>query len=282
MGKNYMEIASYGRGAGSQTPYFVSFEVKVKYSDITESVRALSTKSGLAIKKINGGGKALSGFVSLDDLNVMFRKIPVAIERLLDAAPGDTQASEAEYVFKMGSLKGKTPSQALKEGIAADVLLQQKAFLEKNASGKWAAQNLKGAKDIEKAIEAQKNGTLDDLANASAGVKGIVLYKSGPRYFPKKQAQPYETEGWELEITAYPGNKNPFSIEWQNKTVTIRDNMIVAAKDVKREQAALTESEFIDAISAAEEILKNAEIIQTKKRLDYFEEHKDDWKGKTA
>lgn len=276
MASNYLEVAGYGRGSGTDHPYAIAFELSIKKNNIEDGIRGLSSKSGLAVKKINGGSKALSGFINITELNTMKTKVRYAQEKILEASCNPSVAAEAEYVFKMGNFKGKTPSQLLLEGVAEADLIAQRDFLGKNATGKFAEANKKGMADIDTAITKFKAGTL----NASDAKSSVIpLFKSGPRYFVLKKPQPYETEGWELNITCNPSDKNPFAIEWQSKRVTIDKNMIVSAKDVKVETAALTEVEFVDMWETMIGKLKALENEDMRDRLLYSEAHKDDYKN---
>lgn len=275
MSDGYLTIASYGRGAGTDRPFFVSFDLSIKRNPIAESIRGLSPKTGITVKKINGGGKCLSGFINIGELHCMKARVIYAQNQILERAisPDNTPA---EYVFKMGEFKGKTPSQLLLGGTDVGALENQKAFLLKNATGKFAEANKKGAADIEAAIKKFKEGTLvaTDVKSSS-----IPLFRSGPRYFVKKVAQPYQTEGWELNITCFPGDKNPFLIEWQSKTVTIDKNVIVEASNVKTESCNLTEGEFIDMWETLILKLNAAELEDQRQRIQYSIDHKDDWKN---
>lgn len=276
MASNYLEIAGYGRGSGTDCPYAIAFELSVKKNNIEDGIRGLSSKSGLAVKKINGGSKALSGFINITELNTMKTKVKYAQEKILEASCNPSVAAEAEYVFKMGTFKRKTPSQLLIEGVTEEDLLGQREFLGKNATGKFAEANKKGMADIDAAIAKFKAGT---LSASDVKTSVIALFKSGPRYFVLKKPQPYETDGWELNITCNPTDKNPFSIEWQSKKVTIDKNMIVNAKDIKTETAALTEVEFIDMWETTMSKLKALENEDMRDRILYAEEHKDDYKN---
>lgn len=268
MAQNYLEIAGYGRGAGTDHPYTIAFELSIKTQKVDEGIRRLSTKSGLAVKKINGGGKPLSGFINITEINTMKERVKYAQQKIIEAMCNPAVAVENEYVFRMGTFKGKTPSQLLLEGVPEADLLAQRDFLGKNATGKFAEINKKGIADIDTAIAKFKAGTLK-ASDAKSSV--IPLFKSGPRYFVQKKPQPYETEGWELTITCNPYHKNPFSIEWQSKRVTIDKNVIVAAKDVKIENAALTEVEFIDMWDTTIKKLNKLENEDLVQRIQYAE-----------
>lgn len=275
MASNYLEIAGYGRGSGTDKPYAIAFELNVRNNEIADSIRGLSTKTGLAVKKIIGGGKPLSGFINITELNTMKTKVKYAQKKILQAVCNPSSVAAAEYTFRAGNFKGKTPSQLLLDGTSEADLLTQRAFLEKNATGKFAEANKKGMADIDAAIAKFKAGTLSASDTQSSTIK---LFESGPRYFVLKKPQPYQTEGWELNITCNPGDKNPFSIEWQSKTVTIEKNVITSSKDAKSETAALTEVEFIDmweTLMSKLAVLENKDVVE---RVAYANAHKDDYK----
>jgi hypothetical protein len=271
----YTQVGAQGRGAGTDKPYTISEEIAARLNTVDSSIRALSAKSGMAVKKINGGGKALSGFINWPEMNVMDARVKFAQHKIVEAICNPTAATEAEYVFRMGNFKGKTPSQLLLEGTSEADLLAQREFLGRNLSGQYAAANKKGIADIDAAIAKFKEGKL----SASEVKSSIVpVFKSGPRYFVKKVPQPYTTEGWELNITCNPSEKNPFIIEWQSKTVTIEKNMIVKSENMVVESAALTETEFIDVWNTAFSKLTFLENADVAERISYANAHKDDYK----
>lgn len=275
--KNYKEVGSFGRGAGTEKPYVVAFEPSIKMTPVDDGILVLSDKSGLAVKYV--GQEPMSGFINRPELRQFFRRVDFAMDRLfeneLNPAAG---TGPAPYVFKMGNgFKGRTPEQCLLEGMPEEQMLQQRAYMARNLQGKFGEANRQGVEAIDRAFEAFRNGTLE---NAPAAAAAFTVYESGAKYFPKRGVpQPYVTDGWEMSVKCVFGDRNPWKIEWTSKQVTIRDNVIAAAENVVMRSAALTTDEFLSAVDDTRELFGNVVSTYTPARLKYFAQHKDDWRN---
>ena len=275
--KNYKEIYSAGRGAGSERSYVVAFEPNFKLTNVADGIGVFDEKAGLAIKYLPTGGKPVSGFIKRSELWKVYKAVDKALDLEFEAELHPAAASEPPYIFKMGNgFKGKTPGQCLLEGMSEEQLLNQRNWMANNCTGKFAEANRKGVEAIDKALESFKNGTLSEQEQ-TFGV--LTIFKSGPRYLPKKGvAQPYQTEGWEMDIVFNVNDRNPWSISWVAKTVTIQDNVITASQNPVYSSAALTDEEFLAAINETRELFEDIRLMSRPARLTYYAEHKDDWK----
>lgn len=276
--KNYKEVGSFGRGAGTDNPYVVAFEPSFKMNQLEDGILPLSGKAGLTIKYI--GQTPMSGFIKRPELWQFYRRVDFAVNRLfereLNPVSADGEAS-TPYVFKMGNgFTGKTPEQCLLEGMPEEQMLQQRAYMERNCTGKFAEQNRQGVAAIDRALEKFHDGT---LGNSPATAVSFTVYDSGARYFSRRVPQPYKTEGWEMKIVCMFTDKNPWKIGWVSKTVTIQDNVIVAAENVITKTASLTTDEFLSGVEEAKELFSNIAASYTPAHLKYFSQHKDDWRN---
>lgn len=273
--KNYTEVSSCGRGAGTDRPYSVAFEDVIKLNPVEEDINVLSDKSGLAVKYVGQG--PMSGFIPIKELWDVYDRIMFANTKMYELELNPPSKAEVPYVFKMGNgFKGKTPEQCLLEGMSLEQLMQQRAYMEKNCTGKFAEQNRMGVEAIDRAVQKFHEGTLD-----SGGANTVFkIYESGPRYFPKKGVpQPYQTEGWEMGIYCHFLDDNPWKISWTSKQVTIQDNVIVGASNVVTKNASLIPSEYKDGLYKTYYLLNGVSAIYLPYHLRYYIEHKDDWRA---
>lgn len=274
--KNYKEVMSAGRGAGTDKSYTVAFEPSFKLTNVSETIVVFDGKAGLAIKYLPTGGKPLSGFIKKSRLRKVVRAVNKAVDLEFEAELHPAAVSEPPYIFKMGNgFKGKTPGQCLLEGMSEEQLLNQRNWMANNCTGKFAEANRKGVEAIDKALEQFRNGTLAEQGQ-STGV--LTIFKSGPSYLPKKLPQPYQTEGWEMDIIFNVNDRNPWSITWTSKTVTVQDNVIVSSQNPVYASVNLTDEEFLDGFDETMELFADIRQRERPARLDYYEMHKDDWK----
>lgn len=273
--KNYTEVFSCGRGAGTERPYRVVFDDVLKLNPIEEDINVLTEKSGLAVKYVGQG--PMSGFISVNELWDVYDRIQFANWKMYELELNPAAKAEVPYVFKMGNgFKGKSPEQCLLEGMPIEQLMQQRAYMEKNCNGKFAEQNRMGVQAIDRAVQKFREGKLES-AGASAAFK---IYDSGPRYFPKKGVpQPYQTEGWEMNIYCHFLDDNPWKVSWTSKQVTIQDNVIVGASNVITKNASLTVTEYKTGLYKTKKILGMVEDVYIPYHLRYYIEHKDDWRS---
>lgn len=279
MSKNYNEVLSCGRGAGTEKSYTVAFEPVLRLMPIEENINVFTDKAGVAIKYIPTGAKPLSGFVTYDELfGDISDRIAFANTKMYELELNPAAKAEAPYIFKMGNgFKGKSPEQCLLEGMPVEQLLSQRAYMEKNCTGKFAEMNRKGVEAIDRAILKFREGTLEGSVGSSTV---FTIYDSGAKYFPKRGvAQPYQTEGWEMNIACSFLDDNPWKISWVSKQVTIQDNVIVAADQVITASAALTTGEFKAGINRAKRLFVNCSAIYSQYHIKFYGEHKDDWKA---
>ncbi len=272
--KNYNEVKSCGRGAGTDKPYIVAFEPQLRLMPVEENINTFSEKAGLAVKYI--GQKPVSGFISVDELWDVYDRIVFASNKMYELELNPAAKAEVPFVFKMGNnFKGKTPEQCLLEGMPLEQLMQQRSYMEKNCTGKFAEQNRLGVEAIDRAVQKFHEGTL-----SSAGASTVFrIYESGPKYFPKKGVpQPYQTEGWEMDITCSFLDDNPWKISWTSKLVTIQDNVIAGASNVSTTNASLTTTELKSGINLTKELLRNTSETYSVYHLRYYGEHKEDWR----
>jgi hypothetical protein len=274
--KNYKEVMSAGRGAGTDKSYTVAFEPSFKLTNVSETIVVFDGKAGLAIKYLPTGGKPLSGFIKKSKLRKVVRAVNKAVDLEFEAELHPAAISEPPYIFKMGNgFKGKTPGQCLLEGMSEEQLLNQRNWMANNCTGKFAEANRKGVEAIDKALEQFRNGTLTEQGQ-NTGV--LTIFKSGPSYLPKKLPQPYQTEGWEMDIIFNVNDRNPWSITWTSKTVTVQDNVITASQNPVYASVNLTDEEFLDGFDEAMELFADIRQMYRPARIAYYAEHKDDWK----
>lgn len=276
--KNYNEVFSCGRGAGTDKSATIAFEASFRLLNVEDGINVFGEKAGLAIKYLPTGKKPLSGFIRRGELWKVYKRVDKALdmqaEREMNPAAATT---EPPYVFKMGQgFKGKTPGQCLLEGMDEAQLLQQREYMARNLTGKFAEANRKGIEAIDKAIANFHNGKLSE-ENISSGC--LTIFESGPRYIPRKGVpQPYQTDGWEMSVVFNAADRNPWSISWVSKSVTVADNVIVASENSVGASASLTDEEFLSGINEARELFGDVRLMNRPSRLTYFAAHKDDWK----
>lgn len=278
MSKNYNEVFSCGRGAGTENSYTVAFEVGLRLMPIEGNINVFTEKAGVVVKCIPTGKKPFSGFISDDKLfGEVSDRMLTASQKIYELEMNPAAKAEAPYIFKMGNgFKGKSPEQCLLEGMSVEQLLSQRAYMERNCTGKFAEMNRKGVEAIDKAILKLNEGTLRE--NVATATSLNIFNTFG--YFSKAGVpQPYQTEGWEMNIACSFLDDNPWKITWVNKRVTVQDNMIVAADNVVTANASLTSDEFKAGINRSKRLFENTAAIYAPYHVKFFGEHKDDWKA---
>jgi len=278
MSKNYNEVFSCGRGAGTENSYTVAFEVGLRLMPIEENINVFTEKAGVIVKCIPTGKKPFSGFISDDKLfGEVSDRMLTASQKIYELEMNPAAKAEAPYIFKMGNgFKGKSPEQCLLEGMSVEQLLSQRAYMERNCTGKFAEMNRKGVEAIDKAILKLNEGTLRETVATATSLNIFNTFG----YFSKAGVpQPYQTEGWEMNIACSFLDDNPWKITWVNKRVTVQDNMIVAADNVVTANASLTSDEFKAGINRSKRLFENTAAIYAPYHVKFFGEHKDDWKA---
>ena len=275
--RNYFEVYSFGRGAGTDKACTVAFEVAIKLCPVEENINVLQEKAGISIIYLPSGKRSVSGFITADKLFEVDDRIREGERLIFDREMHPQVSAQEPYVFKMGNqFKGKTPEQLLLEGMSEEVMLNQRNYLANNCVGKFADANRKGVMAIDAALEKWRNGTLSESDCATTLFK---IFESGPRYWPRRDLrQPYETTGWELDIRVNPSDRNPWNMVWQSKSVTVDGNVIVSAKDCVTYSVNATTEELLAGIRKSEKKLDEVERLYFPDHFIYGWQHKDDWK----
>lgn len=275
--KNYKEVYSFGRGAGTDKACTVAFELAIKLVPVEENINVLQEKAGLSIIYLPSGKRSISGFICVDKLIEVNERTSEGLRLIFDREMHPQAAAQEPYVFKMGNgFKGKTPEQLLLEGMSEEQMLSQRNWLANNCTGKFAEANRKGVIAIDSALEKWRNGSLN-VSDCASSV--FSIFTSGPRYMPRRDLrQPYETEGWELDVRVNPADRNPWSITWQSKTVTVDGNVIVASKNPVTYSVNATTEEWLAGLKKSVKYLNKVEDLYFPYHYKYCVEHENDWK----
>lgn len=278
--KNYQEVSSCGRGAGTDKPLVVAFQPSTKFTAVDETIRVFDEKGGLSIRYLPGGGKPVSGFIKRDELWDLYRRIDFAYAKRYEYELNPAKKAEVPYIFKMGNgLKGKSPEQCLLEGMEQQ-LLAQREYMAKNCTGKFAEANRAGVEAIDRAFEKKANGALESEVQTTTVFTVFDSNWTGPKYIPKRNVpQPYQTEGWEMNIVCSFTDNYPWKISFVSKTVTVEDNVITASSNPVYASVSLTAAEFDAGIKESEELFRDISYMYRPQRLAYQAAHKDDWKA---
>ena len=134
--RNYFEVYSFGRGAGTDKACTVAFEVAIKLCPVEENINVLQEKAGISIIYLPSGKRSVSGFITADKLFEVDDRIREGERLIFDREMHPQVSAQEPYVFKMGNqFKGKTPEQLLLEGMSEEVMLNQRNYLANNCVG---------------------------------------------------------------------------------------------------------------------------------------------------
>ena len=198
----------------------------------------------------NATPKCVTSNLRTDDFPAVLRKGQWAFDRCLEAEypEGDDLSSAYTVKLTMGTFKGKSPAQVLRENPKnADDLRKQFDYLDHNAQ-QYPANRVQMDAIIE-ALALFRDGKLQRNSTV------ITVHDSGPRHLASRGQKNGKTFCYQLSIVCQPGNNYPFEVTIANYYAPVIDRpggqKIISQKEKEgevRHSMRLSKEDFLNLL----------------------------------
>lgn len=274
-----VEVVSVVRS--NKTLGFNSFLYRADSSENESPYKIYGKFSRYAISILDttgGSNKSVKGNIRVNEIADIERRTQYAFNKHMQfetkgssSNTVGTQGSSKAYTVKIttGSLKGKTPAQAITDG-NGKMLLQQKKFLEEHLQ--QYPNNKIQIDAINEALILYKEGKLENNASASISeTETITLYNAGMHPLIRNTRSDGKCFVYEINITWRVGANYPVTMTVSNYYANVerKEDGRLNVKDVDEQSrlklsVSMSEAEWFNILSSIERNMNQFEVLTAK------------------
>lgn len=274
-----VEVVSVVRS--NKTLGFNSFLYRADSSENESPYKIYGKFSRYAISILDttgGSNKSVKGNIRVNEIADIERRTQYAFNKHMQfetkgssSDASGTQGTSKAYNVKIttGSLKGKTPAQAIADG-NGKMLLQQKKFLEEHLQ--QYPNNKIQIDAINEALLLYKEGKLENNASASISeTETIILYNAGMHPLIRNTRSDGKCFVYEINITWRVGANYPVTMTISNYYANVerKEDGRLNVKDVDEQSrlklsVSMSEAEWFNILSSIERNMNQFEVLTAK------------------